>query len=77
MTCYFYPARSAGWMTCYFRKYDRITVGAVILPKIPKIVFHNTNGYSFGVALNTGIITVILRGPFNFRNVRARTSGWS
>jgi hypothetical protein len=38
-------------MTCYFRKHDRIAVGAVTLPKIPKITFHNTNGYSLGVAL--------------------------
>jgi hypothetical protein len=38
-------------MTCYFGKHDRIAVGAVILPKIPKIAFHNTNGYSLGVAL--------------------------
>jgi hypothetical protein len=38
-------------MTCYFGKHDRIVVGAVILPKIPKIAFHNTNGYSLGVAL--------------------------
>jgi len=51
MACYFYPARSAGLMTCYFGKLDRIAVGAMILPKIPKIAFHNTNGYSLGVAL--------------------------
>jgi len=39
-------------MTCYFGKHDRRVVGAVILPKIPKIAFHNINGYSLGVALN-------------------------
>jgi len=38
-------------MTCYFEKHDRIVVGAVILPKIPKIAFHSTNGYSLEVAL--------------------------
>jgi hypothetical protein len=38
-------------MTCYFGKHDRIAVGAVILPNIPKIAFYNTNGYSLGVAL--------------------------
>jgi hypothetical protein len=27
-------------MTCYFEKYDRILVGAVILLKIPKIAFY-------------------------------------
>jgi hypothetical protein len=32
-------------MTCYFEKHDRIVVGAMILLKIPKIAFHNTNGY--------------------------------
>jgi len=52
MACYFYPARSAGWMICYFGKRDRIAVGAVILPKMSKIAFHDTNGYSLGVALN-------------------------
>jgi hypothetical protein len=30
-------------MTCYFEKRNRIAVGAMTLPKIPKISFHNTN----------------------------------
>jgi hypothetical protein len=38
-------------MACYFRKHDRIAVGAVILPKVHKIAFYNTNGYSLAVAL--------------------------
>jgi hypothetical protein len=38
-------------VTYYFGKHDR-TVGVVILPKIPKIGFHNSNGYSLGVALS-------------------------
>jgi hypothetical protein len=44
-------------MTCYFGKHDRIAVGAVILLKISKIAFHNTNGYSLRVALR--ICTVV------------------
>ena len=59
--CYFYPTRSAGWMTCYFRKRDRIVVGAVILPKIPKIGFHNSNGYSLGVPLIKSNEALIIR----------------
>ena len=38
-------------MTCYFGKHDRIAVGAMILPKMPKIAFYDTSGYSLGVAL--------------------------
>ena len=47
----FLPSEKCGWVTCYFGKHDRIVVGAMILPKIPKIGFHNTNSYSLGVAL--------------------------
>jgi len=39
-------------MTYYFGKHDRIAVGVVILPKIPKIAFHDTNSNSLGVALS-------------------------
>jgi hypothetical protein len=36
----------------YLGKHDRIAIGAVILPKISKIEFHNTNSYSLGVAIH-------------------------
>jgi hypothetical protein len=42
-------------MTCYFRKHDRIAVGAMMLPKILKIAFHNINDYSLGEGLNIPI----------------------
>ena len=60
MACYFYPARSAGLMTCYFGKLDRIAVGAMILPKIPKIAFHDTNSNSLGVALSYLFLQTLL-----------------
>jgi hypothetical protein len=66
MVCYFYPARSAGWMTCYFGKHDRIAIEAVILPKIPKIAFHNINGYSLGVALMLVLFLYLLPPLFLF-----------
>jgi hypothetical protein len=57
-------------MTCYFGKHDRIAVGAVILPKIPKIAFHNTNGHSLGVALT--LLTLNLFGALTFKSLTAQ-----
>ena len=52
-------------MTCYFGKYNRIAVGVMILSKIPKIRFHNSNGYSLEVVLtseiflNTSFVSIV------------------
>jgi len=47
-------------MTCYFGKHDRIAVGAMILPKISKIAFQDTNGYSLGVAVSYLFLPTLL-----------------
>jgi hypothetical protein len=56
-------------MTCYFGKHDRIAVGAVILSKIPKIAFHDTNDYSLRVTLRSCLDPVAANSSYLIANI--------